>query len=396
MKQSRFIVAALSMSCITTLSSCFKEEPLNAECDIEQAYIHAENPHEIFLHASDTLVNVLPSEMEIHFKVKLGIDRTALSPFFKITQGATIVPKSGSTFDFSDAPVTYTVTSEDNQWTRTYKVFVDEDVRTIGETINFDFERFHLNEAAVLADKDRYYVWSDLNTNNKEMNNWASGNEGFAISMPDAVPYDFPTTPTEGFDGKGVKLTTKSTGEIGASMNMPIAAGNLFIGKFNGTAALMDAMSATQFGLPFDRKPIKFSGYYKYTPGAKYQDKNQKPVDKTDEASIYAVLYKNHDIKGNVILLDGNSIDETKKLNPNIVARAQLAKVSPTSNWTLFDIPFDYREDIDLDLLERSGYSLAIVFSSSADGAKFCGAIGSTLCIDKVRIVCEKTDNNVE
>ena len=147
MKQSRFIVAALSMSCITTLSSCFKEEPLNAECDIEQAYIHAENPHEIFLHASDTLVNVLPSEMEIHFKVKLGIDRTALSPFFKITQGATIVPKSGSTFDFSDAPVTYTVTSEDNQWTRTYKVFVDEDVRTIGETINFDFERFRILKA---------------------------------------------------------------------------------------------------------------------------------------------------------------------------------------------------------------------------------------------------------
>ena len=27
------------MSCITTLSSCFKEEPLNAECDIEQAFI---------------------------------------------------------------------------------------------------------------------------------------------------------------------------------------------------------------------------------------------------------------------------------------------------------------------------------------------------------------------
>lgn len=90
------------------------------------------------------------------------------------------------------------------------------------------------------------------------MNNWASGNEGFAISMPDAGPYDFPTTPTEGFDGKGVKLTTKSTGELGAGMNMPIAAGNLFIGKFNGTAALMDAMSATQFGLPSIESLLNF------------------------------------------------------------------------------------------------------------------------------------------
>lgn len=55
MKQSRFIVAALSMSCITTLSSCFKEEPLNAECDIEQAYIHVDS---LFTNPSDTLVNV--------------------------------------------------------------------------------------------------------------------------------------------------------------------------------------------------------------------------------------------------------------------------------------------------------------------------------------------------
>lgn len=61
MKQSRFIVAALSMSCITTLSSCFKEEPLNAECDIEQAYIHADNKillNLLFTNPSDTLVNV--------------------------------------------------------------------------------------------------------------------------------------------------------------------------------------------------------------------------------------------------------------------------------------------------------------------------------------------------
>lgn len=82
------------MSCITTLSSCFKEEPLNAECDIEQAYIHAENPHETFLHASDTLVNVLPSEMEIHFKVKLGIDRTALSPFSKSPKEPQLFPRA--------------------------------------------------------------------------------------------------------------------------------------------------------------------------------------------------------------------------------------------------------------------------------------------------------------
>lgn len=65
MKQSRFIVAALSMSCITTLSSCFKEEPLNAECDIEQAFIpNSGNWEECFLKATDTLQNVMSTEMK--------------------------------------------------------------------------------------------------------------------------------------------------------------------------------------------------------------------------------------------------------------------------------------------------------------------------------------------
>lgn len=53
------------MSCITTLSSCFKEEPLNAECDIEQAFIpNSGNWEECFLKATDTLQNVMPTEMK--------------------------------------------------------------------------------------------------------------------------------------------------------------------------------------------------------------------------------------------------------------------------------------------------------------------------------------------
>ena len=36
----KFITLSLSTVCALSLSSCFKDEPLNAECDIEQAYIH--------------------------------------------------------------------------------------------------------------------------------------------------------------------------------------------------------------------------------------------------------------------------------------------------------------------------------------------------------------------
>ena len=77
---------ALAMMCLsTTLTSCFKDEPLNAECDIEQAYIHVDNPEAMFFSKNDTLVNVLSSERGIRFKVLPEADITALVPQFSLT-----------------------------------------------------------------------------------------------------------------------------------------------------------------------------------------------------------------------------------------------------------------------------------------------------------------------
>jgi len=45
---------------------------------------------------------------------------------------------------------------------------------------------------------------------------------------------------------------------------------------------------------------------------------------------------------------------------------------------------------IDDSTLEQFGYNLALVFSSSKNGAQFCGAVGSTLYVDKVVISLEK------
>ena len=56
MRYYKMIAAALIGS--STLTSCFKDEPLNAECDIEQAYIHVDNPTDIFYQASDTLADI--------------------------------------------------------------------------------------------------------------------------------------------------------------------------------------------------------------------------------------------------------------------------------------------------------------------------------------------------
>ena len=392
MKQSRFIVAALSMSCITTLSSCFKEEPLNAECDIEQAYIHADNKislNLLFTNPSDTLVNVQSDQTNIEFTMRPFAALTKQAPIFRLTPGATISPESGSLQDFSKGPVTYTVTSEDKQWSRTYQVRIKKGQTTMPNEIEFEFENAYLSKG--------YYNWQE-NWNGDILDIWATGNSGFNISNPSAKPEKYPTVMIEdGYKGKGVKLTTQRTSKLADKVHKPIAAGNLFIGQFDATDALLgDAMKATKFGHPFsfDAKPAKLEGWYKYHAGEKFTDKNMKELDRHDYGTIYAVLYENIDEKGNAVLLYGDNVQTSKQ----IVALALVGEthddngkvaIGNTREWHHFSVDFEYKKAIDLIKLKNGGYSLSIVCSSSSDGANFLGAVGSTLWIDSFKLICK-------
>ena len=76
-------------------------------------------------------------------------------------------------------------------------------------------------------------------------------------------------------------------------VNMRIAAGNLFIGTFDVANALKDAMAATRFGLPFNKKPLRFEGYYKFKPGEKFQNRKGTIIeDRIDEPDLYAYYIK--------------------------------------------------------------------------------------------------------
>lgn len=394
MKQSRFIVAALSMSCITTLSSCFKEEPLNVECDIEQAYIHADNKNLLnllFTNPSDTLVNVQSDQTNIEFTMRPFATLTKQAPIFRLTPGATISPESGSLQDFSKGPVTYTVTSEDKQWTRTYQVSIKKGQTAMPNEIEFEFEDAYLSKG--------YYNWQE-NWNGNKLDIWATGNSGFQMSNSSSKPEEYPTVMIEdGHKGKGVKLTTRLTGGLAVAVKKPIAAGNLFIGQFDATDALFDAMKATKFGHPFsfDAKPAKLEGWYKYQAGEKFTDKNMKELDRHDYGTIYAVLYENIDEKGNAVLLYGDNVQTSKQ----IVALALVGEthddngkvaIGNTREWHHFSVDFDYQsygKTIDPVKLKNGGYSLAIVSSSSSDGANFLGAVGSTLWIDSFKLICK-------
>lgn len=381
MRHHQLIVSAIFA---LALSSCFKDEAPNAECDIIEASLHVDNPTDIFYNPTDTLVRVLYTDDNISFSVRRKADLTALAPTFLITDGATISPASGSVHDFSNGPVIYTVTSEDKEWSRSYKVSFIPVIRTSKDTLSFNFEDYHLDS------KDKYYIWCENHEDGNMYDDWATGNAGYGLTNGSAGPEAYPSTVLdEGYEGKGVKLVTCSTGPFGQMVKLPLAAGNLFLGTFDMSIALKTPRLATGFGLPFDKKPKTFTGYYKYKPGEKFQNKDESIVEgKVDEASVYAILYRNHDEDGNPVVLNGDNV----QTSPLIVAKAIAANIVPTDKWTEFTVDFSYLEDFDLDLLENRGYNLAVVFSSSADGAFFQGAIGSTLCIDNVKIICETVE----
>lgn len=374
---SRPIIALI---CCMSLTSCFKEEAPNAECDILTASVHADHLLTLFYNASDTLQIVASADSVIDFPVRMSADLTTLAPVFTLTEGAIVEPQNGSVHDFSQGGVIYTVTSEDRMWNRDYRVTFTPVVQTVSDTTRIDFENYSLEPSA-----QKYYVWQQPDDEGRLQNVWASGNAGFRLSMGSAAPDEYPTTPLhDGYEGSAVCLTTRSTGPFGELAGKRIAAGNLFLGSFDATTALLQPLHTTRFGIVFDQRPVTLTGFYQYRPGERYQDENGKLLEGvTDSAAIYAVFYRNHDETGTSVPLYGDDV----KTNGRIIAIADLGYVKPVDTWTPFRVNFHYNSEIDWQLLANRGYSLTIVFSSSSEGDKFRGAIGSRLLVDKVTVV---------
>jgi len=379
-----FKTPAILASCLLMMllnTSCFGEEPDGCEADIETVTLHVSSPEHFFFQATDSMQTVFSTDSVITFAVRSDADVTALSPVLTLSAGATVSPASGSTHDFSAGPVIYTVTSQDGKWKRHYRVSVVPTMVTVADTLRFDFEHYELETAT-----QRYYMWHNVLPDGSLGNDWATANAGYRLSMSTAAPMDYPTTPlAAGYDGAAVCLMTRDTGPFGRMANKRLAAGNMFLGTFDLRIAMSDHLHATRFGIPFTSRPDRFTGYYTFEPGPTVQDFYGNAIaGRTDSASVYAVFYRNHDALGNEVVLYGDNVLSSDLL----VAVANLGYVAPTTTWTAWDVKFEYRQEIDPTLLANRGYSLAIVFSSSASGGDFIGAIGSRLCVDKVRLIC--------
>ena len=347
-----FLLAFLSTSCI-------KNESPNSEADILTCTL----PGVIL-----TIPPIIQNE-DVTILVTQNTDLTRLAPEFTLTPGASIQPPSGTVRDFTQ-PQKYIVTSQDGQWQKLYTVsVVDSELKT---TYNFEDT----------LGGQKYYVFVEKE-NGKVVMQWASGNPGFALTGVPKTADDYPTLQADyGKEGKCLELITRSTGSFGSLMKMPIAAGNLFIGSFDILSALKDPLAATRFGLPFYHIPTYLTGYYKYRSGDQFTKQGKPVADKRDICDIYAIFYETDN---QVKTLDGTNAFTS----PNLISVARIADAKETDQWTAFTLPFVARPGkfIDKDKLRSGGYNVSIVFSSSMEGDKFNGAVGSTLLIDEVELL---------
>lgn len=389
MHKNRLLIIALCCCCMT---SCIKDEALNKECDIESAWVEGAEYEQYFYQTTEMRKETISSaETNIVFMVRSLISLSTQIPVnFKITDGATIEPANGSVHDFTKGKVTYTVTSEDGQWQRTYNVSFQEASLPVQK---FSFENVETRtETTLLGGKNEmHYFYEETSSSDKDekIYCWATGNSGAAFVMNGVKPEGFPTYSTpSGKEGGGVCLNTQSSGSMGEWMHKPIAAGSLFLGKFVVEQVLQDPLKTTQFGIPNAKEPVRITGWYKYKPGEKFTDQDMKEYpDRTDEASIYAVYYRNLDDQNNSYILDGHDVADLSKIldNPQVYKVAQVASLPATDTWTRWEMFFEGR-DVPEDIVSALGCNLALVFSSSKYGAQFEGAIGSTLYIDEVEV----------
>ena len=365
------------MTLVLSLSSCIREEALNAECDVLSADaawfkennllngdVKITNNEIIFIINKEANLNTIP-EPEIVFQ---------LTPGARIEKDSTKRNKDGI-FQY------YTTYSEDGNWNKQYIAkFIK--LPPLDEDHVFSFEHFELSS------NNKYNIWYEINNNGIRSDLWASGNAGFMFTGKGKTPDDFPTTTdANGKRGNCIRLTTRDTGSFGKMAGMPIAAGNIFVGEFLSENAMKKPLEATRFGMNIaPRKPVYLTGYYKYTPGEVFTDKKKNPVEgRRDTCAIYSVLYEVD--PDNFVSLDGSNVTSSDR----IVLIAEIKNPGEPDQWTEFMIPFEAMNDkvFDPERLANNGYAIAVVASSSKDGAFFEGAVGSTLHVDELSIIWE-------
>lgn len=383
MKKTHFI-SLIVLATITLFTSCIQEEAPNAECDIlavDTTYTWFRDNKEVltndFKVSNDEILFILEKDADIN---SIEISHDSIMGAFTLTPGARIEANDIKK-DNNGIYLYFTTFSEDGKWSKIYTVkFIK--MPPLDTNHVFGFENF---------ETDSYTTWYETNNDGMRSNIWSSGNAGFKLVASKKPAEEYPTTTcAEGLNGDCVKLTTCDTGTMGKLSKMPIAAGSIFIGEFDSSNAMKAPLEATRMGmqiLPQNAKPLSLTGFYKYTPGETFTDKNKKEVEgRRDACAIYAVVFE-VDPK-NFEPLNGANVTSSDR----IVLIAELKTPGEPTEWEKFEIPFEPMngKEFDYEKLANNEYAISVVASSSKDGAFFEGAIGSTLFVDEIRIEWEQ------
>lgn len=342
------------------LSSCIQEEELDTNADILEAYIPPQ-----YLKTDPIIAN-----NSIEFRVKSNIDLKNQAPVFILSPNATIDPVNGTLRDYTTTQ-TAVVTAQDKRWKKVYTISFNIDELSTSYSFN----------QAELTDKNRYYRFYTIGSNGDKIYDWATGNSGYVTVAGDKKPDEYPTTVAEGRSGGyAAKMQTVYTSSFAAATGNPIAAGNLFLGSFKTN--LFNTLKSTKFGLPYSGElPKSVRTYYKYKAGKEVRNQDFNPIPgAVDTFDIYAIIFESQ-AKENYLYGDHNFKDPRNVA----IARVSAADRLETSNWREVSFPFKLVEGKKYDPSKE--YVLAIVMSSSIDGAYFTGAIGSTLIVDKLELI---------
>lgn len=227
-----------------------------------------------------------------------------------------------------------------------------------GETCTFTTESYveipNLNFDTWSQNEKNWYPNADASNSY-----WATGNEGVTtLGNSNSVPVEG----SDARNGKAGKLETVTVALVG------YAAGNLLIGNYSTN--LNNMAASVQFGRSYNgARPVKLSGYYKYTPGTSMNKNGKIPSDRTltvDECDIYIKLWS------------GDAV----------IAESHFVTNQTVSEYTQFELPIEYT-----DMTKRPD-KITIVATSSRYGGEFEGstmfntkvvgqvAEGSTLWVD--------------
>ena len=97
-----------------------------------------------------------------------------------------------------------------------------------------------------------------------------------------------------------------------------------------------------------------------------------------------------YEAENNSIMLNGDNVFNSDKLV--LLARIEPEDIVESDELNEFTIHFESVKgrEIDDTKLQNGKYKLGIVLSSSVDGAYFRGAVGSTLYVDELELICKE------